>query len=195
MRKITNKAVSVILVMALCVSTLWGALIPANAATAGLNYTIVGEAEAAGTRTATMTVTLTHPTGMKSGVFDLMFGGDVIDDANFGTKLNDKGETVPDYSNYLTGDINYPLSDLVGEQSVELVHNGWDKTNTATVWAEKDPDGMMNHKKLNGNKLYLSLKHNRVKQLQEQVIILQNLMQLKDTYGLLPVIQISWIRL
>ena len=147
--KVIKKSLSIILVMAIVISTVCGSLISANAATAGLNYTIVGEAEAAGTRTATMTVTLTHPTGMQSGKFDLMFGGDVIDDANFGTKLNDKGETVPDYSNYLTGDINYPLSDLVGEKTETRVETTkvtndfeWHKdTATATQWATSDPDG------------------------------------------------------
>ncbi len=115
MRKITNKAVSVILVMALCVSTLWGALIPASAATAG-TYNIVGEDIAAGTKVITMEVTLTDPAGMTNGKFDLMLGKDVIDDANFGTKVNDEGETVPDYDNYLSSANSFTLEEFLGTE-------------------------------------------------------------------------------
>ena len=148
MRKITNKAVSVILVMALCVSTLWGALIPASAATAG-TYNIVGEDIAAGTKVITMEVTLTDPTGMTNGKFDLMLGKDVIDDANFGTKVNDEGETVPDYDNYLSSANSFTLEDLVGEKTETRVETTkvtndfeWHKdTATATQWSTSDPDG------------------------------------------------------
>lgn len=140
--KVIKKSLSIILVMAIVISTVCGSLISANAATAGLNYTIVGEAEAAGTRTATMTVTLTHPTGMKSGVFDLMFGGDVIDDANFGTKVNDKGETIPDYDNYLPNANSFTLEDLVGTKTVTPTFTGeYKKTSTATVWGASAPTG------------------------------------------------------
>ena len=141
MRKITNKAVSVILVMALCVSTLWGALIPASAATAG-TYNIVGEDIAAGTKVITMEVTLTDPAGMTNGKFDLMLGKDVIDDANFGTKVNDKGETIPDYDNYLPNANSFTLEDLVGTKTVTPTFTGeYKKTSTATVWGASAPTG------------------------------------------------------
>ena len=147
MRKITNKAVSVILVMALCVGALWGALIPASAATG--TYNIVGEDIAAGTKVIIMEVTLTDPTGMTNGKFDLMLGKDVIDDANFGTKVNEKGETVPDYDNYLSSANSFTLEDLVGTKTETRVETTkvtddfeWHKdTATATQWATSDPDG------------------------------------------------------
>lgn len=100
MRKITNKAVSVILVVALCVSTLCGALIPASAAIAGNTYVIKSGAVAAGSKTITYEVTLTSPSGITSGTFDLMLGKDVIDDVNFddnGDYIVPKNETIEDF--------------------------------------------------------------------------------------------------
>ena len=133
--------------MALCVGALWGALIPASAATG--TYNIVGEDIAAGTKVIIMEVTLTDPTGMTNGKFDLMLGKDVIDDANFGTKVNEKGETVPDYDNYLSSANSFTLEDLVGTKTETRVETTkvtddfeWHKdTATATQWATSDPDG------------------------------------------------------
>ena len=133
MRKITNKAVSVILVMALCVSTLWGALIPASAATAG-TYLIETDAVASGSKVITYEVTLTNPSGLTSGSFDLMLGKDVIDDVNFDAN-----------GNYIDP-VNETLEDFRGaKQETDKVTPtfDWDKidTNTATQWSTSDPDG------------------------------------------------------
>ncbi|MBQ2934504.1 MAG: hypothetical protein IJE02_07825 [Clostridia bacterium] len=117
MRKITNKAVSVILVMAICVSMFCGLAIPASAASASDGtYSIVGGDIAAGTKVITMEVTLTDPAGMTNGKFDLMLGKDVIDDVNFdadGNYVTPQNETLEEFyardtdGNFMIAGVNY----------------------------------------------------------------------------------------
>ena len=144
----TNRAIkkllSLVLVMALVVSTVCGSVISVNAATADKTYTIVGDAEAAGTKTATMTVTITNPNGISSGSFDLMFGSDVIDDANFDTTTDENGKVT--YNGYAENPDYETLAEFMGtKQETSEVTNiyDWDKLDesTAIQWATSDPDG------------------------------------------------------
>lgn len=138
----SKKMLSVILTVAICIGTVCGSIIAVNAAVDGKTYSIIGQDVAAGTKTTTMTVTITNPNGISSGSFDLMFGSDIIDDANFGTKVNDEGETVPDYDNYLSSANSFTLEDLVGTKTVTPTFTGeYKKTSTATVWATSTPAG------------------------------------------------------
>ena len=131
MRKITNKAVSVILVMALCVSTLWGALIPASAATAG-TYLIETDAVASGSKVITYEITLTNPnpSGLTSGKFDLMLGKDIIDDVNFdanGNYVDPTNESIEDFrdrdkdGNFMINGTNvYKTVDVYDEEGQKI---------------------------------------------------------------------------
>ena len=118
MRKITNKAVSAILVLALCVGALCGALIPAYAAATGNTYSVVGESVAAGTKVTTATVTLSSTTGLTSGTFDLMFGSDVIDDVNFdanGNYVTPTNETLEEFYGYQSN-----IFQMIMENQIQL---------------------------------------------------------------------------
>lgn len=137
-----KKSLSIVLVIAIVISAVCGSVISINAATASKNYSIVGDAVAAGTKTTTMTVTL-NGTNLQSGKFDLMFGSDVIDDVNFNTTLDEKGNVV--YNGYKTP-VNETLEEFLGtrqETSVVTSEYDWNKvdTSTATQWATSDPDG------------------------------------------------------
>lgn len=106
-----KKSLSIVLVIAIVISAVCGSVISINAATASKNYSIVGDAVAAGTKTTTMTVTL-NGTNLQSGKFDLMFGSDVIDDVNFNTTLDEKGNVVA-YNGYKTP-VNETLEKFLG---------------------------------------------------------------------------------
>ena len=86
-KSIITKALSVILVVAVCISTLSG-LVSFSAASASKTYSIVGEDVAATAKKVTVTVTLTNPNGLTTGSFDLMFGQNVIDAVNFDANGN-----------------------------------------------------------------------------------------------------------
>ncbi len=165
MRKITNKAVSVILVMALCVSTIWGALIPASAATTG-TYLIETDSVASGSKVITYEVTLTNPSGLTSGTFDLMLGKDVIDDVNFdanGNYIDPVNETLEDFrgteiktfnGNWKpTGNSGYYVTAPTGtdetkwEQTGNIQAGVWSDVSNTTVWSI---DGVTD---INGNAL------------------------------------------
>ncbi|MBR4117073.1 MAG: hypothetical protein IKK65_03240 [Clostridia bacterium] len=144
MKKTIQKLLSVVLVMAICISTVCGVIIPASAATTDPTYTIVGDAVAAGTKTTTMTVTITNPNGIRSGSFDLMFGSDVIDDVNFNTTTDANGNVT--YNGYAENPDYVTLEEFLGtrqETSVVTSEYDWNKvdTGTATQWATSDPDG------------------------------------------------------
>lgn len=163
MRKITNKAVSAILVLALCVSTLCGALIPANAAAAGNTYSVVAESVAAGTKLTTATVTLTSTSGLTSGSFDLMFGSDVIDDVNFdanGNYVTPTNETLEEFYardkvDPVTGERNYMIAAVNYYKEVEVEEPVYDsegnQTGTQTV-TKTVIDTDKSYKENNGNK-------------------------------------------
>ncbi len=125
-----KKLLSVVLCLALLVSTLCSSLISASAATTG-TYSIVGDAAGAGQKTVTMEVTLTGDS-LTSGTFDLMFGKDVIDDVNFdanGNYVAPTNETLEEFyardtdGNKMIAGVNYykteeyqsPIYDAEGE--------------------------------------------------------------------------------
>ena len=104
-----KKTLSIVLVIAICISTVCGSIMGVNAATGDATYSIVGQDIAAGTKTTTMTVTITDPDGIQSGSFDLMFGSAVIDDVNFDSDGNyvDDVSAVADTLDKFLGDKNY----------------------------------------------------------------------------------------
>ena len=138
-----KKSLSIVLVIAIVISAVCGSVISINAATASKNYSIVGDAVAAGTKTTTMTVTL-NGTNLQSGKFDLMFGSDVIDDVNFNTTLDENGNVVA-YNGY-KDPVNETLEEFLGtrQETNEVTSEyDWNKvdTSTDTQWATTDPDG------------------------------------------------------
>lgn len=116
MNRTSKKLLSVILVIAICVSTVCSAVIGAYAATVGSTYSIVSDSVAAGTKKTTVTVTLTNPNGLTNGTFDLMFGKEVIDDVNFdenGNYVTPKNETYDEFmardtdGNFMISAVNF----------------------------------------------------------------------------------------
>ena len=130
-KSIITKALSVILVIAVCMSTLSG-LVSFSAASASKGYSVVADSVAAGSKKVTLTVTITDPNGIANGSFDLMFDKDIIDDVNFdanGNYVTPVNETVEEFrardtdGNFMIAAVNYykeeqyqsPIYDANGE--------------------------------------------------------------------------------
>ena len=113
MRKIAKKLVSAILVLSICVGSVFGCLSVSAASTN--TYAVVADSVAAGTKKTTVEVTLTGDS-LTSGTFDLMFGSDVIDDVNFdadGNYVTPTNETLEEFyardteGNKMIAGVNY----------------------------------------------------------------------------------------
>jgi len=161
MKKTIQKLLSVILVAAICVSTLCGSLISANAAVTG-TYNVVGDAVGAGTKVVTMEVTLTGD-NLTSGTFDLMFGEDVIDDVNFdenGNYVTPTNETLEEFYardkvDPVTGERNFMIAAVNYYKEVQVEEPVYDSEGNQTgtkLVTKKVVDADKSYKENTGNK-------------------------------------------
>lgn len=111
-----KKLLSVVLAVAVCISTLCSSMLVASAATTDGTYSVVTDSVAAGAKKTTVTVTITNPNGLTNGTFDLMFGKEVIDGVNFdanGNYVTPQNETYDEFmardtdGNFMISAINF----------------------------------------------------------------------------------------
>ena len=93
-KKLFSKIVSAILVMAICLTTVFGCLMTVSAADATGTYTIVGDVVPSGARTATAEVTFTGDTAFTAGSFDLMFDSSLLDEDTNGDGVRDDSDAT-----------------------------------------------------------------------------------------------------